>query len=395
MQTRHISVGTFTPTHRMTQLVNEVLNSGQISYGAKSRQFEQEMARLHHCRYGVLSNSGTSSLQVALQAMQETHLWERQHQVIVPVTTFIASANVVRHCQLRPIFVDVDARTFNIDPEKVAEVINATTRCIMPVHLLGQPADVTALKPLLDEEVKILEDSCEAQFATHHGQPVMSLGDIGVTSTYVAHLTVTGVGGLVLTNNPVYVAKIRSLVNHGLALDQLNPDENFAPQPMPGRRFIFDTYGHSFRLSEFEPALGLAQLETHQEMIRLRQRNAAHYRLRLDKLNQRLDCPLAWQEYEPHNTVVPMMQSLVLTQQNGKNVDKLPLMRHLNAHGIETRDLPSCLGHKVYSYLSPADYPVSQWLWESGFYVGCTQDMSIDDVNYVVDCLEGFFANGP
>lgn len=392
MPPRHIPVGTFRTTQRMHQLINEVLLSEQISYGTKSRQFEGDFARLHGCRYGLLSNSGTSSLQVGLQAMKEVHLWERYHQVIVPATTFIASANVIRHVGLRPVFVDVDPLTFNLDPTRLGEKLTEDTRCIIPVHLLGQPADIEGITANFEHEIKILEDSCECMFASHHGGSVGALGDIAAFSTYVAHILVTGVGGLNTTNNPLYAGKIRSLLNHGLELEQLNPDEDFSPQPMPGRRFLFDTYGHSYRLTEFEAALGLAQLETHAEMISVRRRNAARYQLRLADLNERYDAPLSWQVQAQENTSTPMMQSLVLNPKQGRNLSKATLTQHLNEHGIETRDIPSCLGHKVYAWLSPNDYPVSQWLLESGFYVGCTQAMTIEDVDYVCDCLEGYFA---
>lgn len=397
---RRIPVGDFVTTDKMRAYVNDVLESGQISYGKYSRRFEQEFAALHGCKYAILSNSGTSALQVALQAMKELHGWRDGSQVIVPVTTFIASANVIRHCRMRPVFVDVDPWTYNIDIRKVAPLLSEDVKAVIPVHLLGQPANVTRLKEIIKTsgyDIKIIEDSCESMFSSHHGQPVGSLGDIGCFSTYNAHVLTTGVGGLSITNNPEYAGKMRSLVNHGLMLDQLNPDENFSPRPNPGRRFKFETYGHSYRLTEFEAALGLAQIEEWQTIFQRRNANALRYRERLSCTALpafRYSHPLSFQSVEDTNTHCYMMFAIVLNRSmSGEYVDKTPLLEYLNARNIETRDIPSCLGHPVYSWLHPSDYPVSEWLYHSGLYVGCGPSVTFDDVDVVCDTIQEYFAS--
>lgn len=380
---KRIAVGDFVATPKMKEYITGVLDSGQISYGKYSRAFEQEFARLHGCKYAILSNSGTSALQIALQGMKEIHGWRDGAQVIVPATTFIATANIVRHCRMVPVFCDVDPWTYNLDPRKVAPLLSEDVKCIIPVHLLGQPADIRGLKEVIaltTYEIKIIEDSCEAMFVTHHGQSVGSLGDIGCFSTYNAHVLTTGVGGLSTTNNPDYAAKMRALVNHGLKLDQLNPDENFSPRPMVGRRFQFDTYGHSYRITEFEAALGLAQLEDWQTILKKRNQNAARYQLRLKGVDS-----LEFQFLQDSNTHCYMMFSILAEG------DKTPLVDYLNARGIETRDIPSCLGHPVYSWLNPDDYPVSNALYQRGFYVGCGPSLTIEDIDYVCDAIEEFF----
>jgi len=383
---RRIPVGDFATTPKMRTYITDVLDSEQISYGKYSRRFEQEFAALHGCQYGILSNSGTSALQVALQAMKEIHGWRDGSQVIVPVTTFIATANIVRHCRLVPVFCDVDPLTYNLDPRKLAPLLSKEVKAIIPVHLLGQPADVQGIRQVVAQagyDLKIIEDSCECMFATHHGQPVGSLGDIGCFSTYNAHVLTTGVGGLSTTNNPAYAAKMRSLVNHGLQLDQLNPDENFSPRPMTGRRFQFETYGHSYRITEFEAALGVAQLEDWQMIFKRRNQNAARYLHRLKGLDS-----LEFQVLQDNNTHCYMMFGIVVEG------DKTPLMTYLNQHDIETRDIPSCLGHPIYSWLNPGDFPISQNLYTSGFYVGCGPSLSHEEVDYVADIIIGFHENG-
>src|SRR3990172_12468532 len=120
---KRIPVGDFVTTPKMREYINDVLESGQISYGKYSRAFESQFASLHGCKYAILSNSGTSSLQVALQAMKEIHGWRDGTQVIIPATTFISTANIVRHCRMVPVFCDVDPLTYNLDPRKVAPLL--------------------------------------------------------------------------------------------------------------------------------------------------------------------------------------------------------------------------------------------------------------------------------
>lgn len=399
LEKRYIGTGTFTVTPRVRELVNEVLDSGRISYGEKSKLFETEFARIHGCKYGILSNSGTSSLQVALGAMKSIHSWPDGASVIVPATTFVATANIVRHCRLVPVFVDVERDTFNINVNEISKFLEGDKEknivAIIPVHLFGLPADVRLIKDILQlhnrQEITIVEDSCESMFVTLNDQPVGSLGGIGCFSMYAAHLITTGVGGIAITNNPSYAAKMRSLVNHGLDIQFLNPDENFSPRPMLNRKFIFSDYGYSYRITELEAAVGIVQLEDRGRIINLRRRNANHLNAGIHTINDIYDNVLAVQ-YQPIGTThAHMMFPLVLNPIDGKIIDKTPLVSYLNDRGIETRDMLPLLHQPIYSWLNPKDFPVSDWLVQSGFYVGCHQDLSADDIQYVVDCILWFF----
>jgi dTDP-4-amino-4,6-dideoxygalactose transaminase len=392
LKPRPVGVGTFRLTDRMRNSIVKALESGQISYGPVSRAFEQKFAALHGCKYAILSNSGTSALLVALQALKEVHGWADGDEVIVPATTFVATANIVTHCRMKPVFVDVDPLIYNMNPVLMRKAITARTRACIPVHLFGQPADMSTIKHMADEAgILLIEDSCEAMFVSHAGRPVGSWGAIGCFSTYVAHLLVTGVGGLCTTNDAGYAAKLRSLVNHGLEIKFLNPDQNFAPQPTPGRRFVFDAVGHSFRITEMEAAIGLAQIEGGYEggvgeMLAVRARNARHYSAGLRIINNAygdwFQIPLTARG----NEHAWMMYPLVLP----RGVDKEPLMAWLNERGIETRDMLPILNQPAYSYLDPREYPVSQWLVESGFYVGVHQNLDPDDVQYVLQEIEAW-----
>lgn len=379
VKTRHIGIGTFRATPEMYRLVAEVLDSGRISYGPLSLEFEQRFAALHGCQYAILSNSGTSSLQVALQALKEVHRWEGG-QVIIPATTFVATANIVTHNRLVPVFVDVDPCTYNLNPDLVERAITHETKAIIPVSLFGQPANLSAIRAIADaHKLKVIEDSCETMLARHCGRPVGSWGDIACFSTYVAHLLVTGVGGLATTDNPDYAAKMRSLVNHGLALDCLNPGENFAPQPMLGRRFRFETVGHSFRITELEAALGLAQLDDLAQQIALRRRNARHLTQGLENINAHYADTFQLPIVAPGNEHSWMMYPIVL-----KCGEREGLIAHLNANGVETRDMLPLINQPAFRYLNPVQYPVSQRLIERGLYVGVHHNLDPLDIDYLV-----------
>ena len=393
MTNRKVSTGAFYTTPRMKELIDEVLTSGQISYGKMSRQFERDFARIHDTKYATLSNSGTSSLHVALQTLKELHGWEDGDEVLVPATTFVATANIVNHVGMIPIFVDIEPESYGIDPDLIEAKITDKTRAIIPVHLFGQPCKMTQIIPIVEKyNLKIIEDSCEAMFVTHNDRPVGSMGDIGCFSMYVAHLITAGVGGISITDNPDYATKMRSLVNHGLSVKNLNLDDHYQPQPMIGRRFQFDAMGHSFRLTEFEAALGLAQLDTWEEMLKIRNRNGKHYTASLKLINSLYKTePYKVAEVLPGNEHAYMMYPIVINRGKfGVTINKSSLIEFLNEKGIETRDMLPILGQPIYSYLNPDDFPVSQWVEQSGFYVGSHQFLDTDDIKYVLEKLYDF-----
>jgi CDP-6-deoxy-D-xylo-4-hexulose-3-dehydrase len=246
------------------------------------------------------------------------------------------------------------------------------------------------LETSANHDLAVIEDSCETMFAHHNNQPVGSMGDIGCFSTYVAHLIVTGVGGVCTTNNSLFAAKMRSIVNHGLELKFLNPGKNFAPNPILGRRFKFETIGHSYRITEMEAALGLAQLDLGYRTSMLRQRkiNAEILTEGLKQLNKKHEGGIARvPKVMPGNTHSWMMYPILLN----RGIDKEPLMKHLNENLIETRDMLPILNQPVYNYLDPDDFPTSKWIVESGFYTGCHQDLDEEDMRYILQKMEDYF----
>ena len=320
MTPREIGVGGFAASARARRYVGQVLRSGRLSYGTFHQRFEAAFAAEHDSRHAIFCNSGTSALHVAVQALKEKYGWADGDEILVPAITFIATSNVVLHNRLKPVFVDVDPLTYTIDPMKMEAKITKRTRAVMPVHLLGLPAD---MDPILDiskrRGLSVIEDSAETMFARYKGRKVGSLGDIGCFSTYVAHYIVTGVGGLATTNDPDLCIRLRSLMNHGrdsiyLSIDDDKDAAGAKLHEIVAKRFQFISVGHSFRATEFEAALGLAQLEEKEKIVKGRLAMAARLTKGLRPFSDRLQLPTC----PPGREHMYMLYGLVLRGEDKK-----------------------------------------------------------------------------
>lgn len=388
---RRVAVGGFEMGARERKYLSRVINSNRISHGYFSRRFEKTFARAHNCSYAVFCNSGTSALHLALAALKERHGWEDGDEVLVPAVTFVATANVVLHNRLRPVFVDVEATTYNMDPAQLERHLTKRTRAIMPVHLLGLPADMGPIMAFARRnKLRVIEDSCETVFARYKGHPVGSFGDIACFSTYVAHYIVTGVGGLATTNDPDLAVRLRSLMNHGrdsiyLDIDAAKGKRGAALREVVSRRFRFVSLGHSFRATEFEAALGLAQLERKPSLLRKRRAIACHLTERLRDLEDVIQLPTIPADREHVFMLYPIIM---------RKGDKTPLVHFLEQRGVETRDLLPLLNQPVYRRLfgdlEPL-YPVARWLNRGGLYVGCHPYMSTRDADYIATQVHAYF----
>jgi CDP-6-deoxy-D-xylo-4-hexulose-3-dehydrase len=388
---RQIGVGGFEISPRARRYVGQVLNSNRLSYGPFHQRFEAGFAAEHDSRHAIFCNSGTSALHIAVQALKEKYLWKDGDEVLVPAITFIATSNVVLHNGLKPVFVDVDPLTYNVDPAKIEAKITKRTRAVMPVHLLGLPADMDPIRAIAKKHgLKIIEDSAETMFARYKGRKVGSLGDIGCFSTYVAHYIVTGVGGLATTSDPDLYIRLRSLMNHGrdsiyLSIDDDKGAKGAKLHEIVAKRFQFVSVGHSFRATELEAALGLAQLEEKGGIVKARTAMARRLSAGLVEFSDRLQLPTC----PPDRDHTFMLYGLVL-----RGEDKTDLVNFLEDRGVETRDLMPLLNQPVYKKmfgdLEPR-YPVARMLNRSAFYIGCHQYMTSADADYVIEQFRAYF----
>jgi perosamine synthetase len=234
-----------------------VLRSGRLSLGPVTQEFERAFAARLGAVHAVAVSSGTAGLHLALRAVGVT----AGDEVITSPFSFVASANVALYEQARPVFADIDPVTLNVDPDAVAAAVTDRTAALLPVHVFGYPADITALERL---RVPIVEDACEALGAAYaDGRPVGASGHPAVFGFYANKQITTGEGGMVTTADPDIKERMDSERNQGRApnMDWLDHDR----------------LGFNYRLSDVASALGVAQLERLDEMLDGRARVAASY----------------------------------------------------------------------------------------------------------------------
>ena len=389
---REINIGTLNLTPKQKQLVNEVLDTNRLSYGKFTKKFEHDFSKAHGCEFGIFCNSGTSALQIALATLKIHGSWSDGDEVLVPAISFVATSNIVLHNGMKPVFIDTDPRTYNIDPTKIEEKITKKTRAIIPVHLFGLVCEMQPIMEIAKKyNLRVIEDSCECVYAKYKDKLAGSFGDISCFSTYVAHFLVTGVGGFALTNNSTYADTLRSLMNHGrdpiytcIDDDKGLSSENLAE--VVSKRFKFIWPGHSFRCTEMEAAIGVGQMENIESIIESRKENALFLTEKLSKFGDHFQFP-----FQPENQNYSLMFYPIVIK--SKKFDKVDLLNHLEMHGIETRDLFPLVNQPVNQTLFgdiSKDYPVAMATSKNGFFVGCHQDLTQDDLEYVVQVFDDF-----
>lgn len=349
--------------------VVEAVRSGWVSStGAFIDRFEREFAARCGTRHAVACSSGTTGLHLALATLGAG----RGDEVIVPATTFVASANAVRFCRATPVFVDIDPETWCLDPRGVVAAIGPKTVGIMPVHLLGHPADMDAINAIAAARgLWVVEDAAEAAFATYRGRPVGSLSDASAFSFFGNKIMTSGEGGAVTFSRDDLLARMRMLRNHGLG---------------PARRYHARVVGFNYRMSNLAAAVACAQLERCDTLLARRRAILRLYDELLrgqPGLLRRVDA--SWAGVSPWLVAITVDRDIF-----GLNRDDLAAA--LAARGIETRPLFPPL-HRMRPYRRLAirqgivSLPVAERLGETGLMLPTHPLMTDDDVAYVCESI--------
>ena len=389
---RKITLGTLNISQKGKDYVNDALDNNRLSRGKYTEKFEQDFAALHGSKHGIFMNSGTSALQVALAALKEVHGYQDGDEVLVPATTFIATSNIVLQNGLKPVFVDIYPHTFNMSISGIEAAVTPKTRCIIPVHLFGLPADMYwIMKAAKRHGLQVIEDSCETMFAECDGQRVGSFGDLACFSTYVAHLIVGGVGGMITAENDALAEVCRSLMAHGrnTIYTSIDDDDNVSGNRLRDimeRRYSFERVGYSYRATELEAAIALSELGRWEENIQTRRKNAAFLSTLLEPLQKYLQLPFIPQGMTHSFMMYPMVAA--------DGVDRDDLLMYLETRGIETRYMFPLLSQPVYQKLFPGldkEYPVAQRLAKQGFFIGAHQGLTSEDMVYIANTFVDYF----
>ena len=236
--------------------VEAVLRSGFIAQGPKVAEFEEKFAEYIGTRHAIATSSGTTALHVALLCAGIG----KDDEVITTPFSFAATANSILYAGGKPVFVDIDPKTYNINPEKIEEAVTDKTKAIMPVHLYGQPADMDQIcKIAEDHDLKVIEDAAQAHGAIYHGRKVGSIGDMACFSFYPTKNITTGEGGIITTDDDAFDKDARAIRAHG-----------------ESERYEHVTLGYNFRMTDIAAAIGVVQIKRLEEFNEKRIENAEY-----------------------------------------------------------------------------------------------------------------------
>lgn len=353
--------------------VADCMDTGWISSsGHYVKEFEEQFAKYCDCKYGVAVCNGTVSLHLALTALGIG----KGDEVIIPNFTMIASAFAVCYTGAKPVFVDADKDTWNIDVTKIEEKITPKTKAIMPVHIFGNPCNMDEiLRIARKHNLYIIEDAAEAHGATYDGKKVGSFSDIASFSFFANKNLTTGEGGMVVMNNEKYYELCKYYKNVCF--------------PLNGPRiYQHENIGFNYRMSNIHAAIGLAQVEKADEYKQMRIKNHNLYKEFLADVDG-----IQFQKDEEKSVNVGWMNTVLLEPKLYGHT-KEELIAFLKENGVDTRLLFTGM-HKQKSLLNfgcegKGAYPVTDELTENGFYLPSASNLTEDDIKYICNLIKHF-----
>jgi perosamine synthetase len=352
-----------------TEYVNDALKSKAISgfFGEYIPRFEKSFASYCGTKCGVAVSNGTTALHIALVALGI----KQGDEVLVSTLTNMATFFAVLYQGAKPIPIDIESDTLNMDPSILDSKITSRTKAIMVVHLFGNPVDMDPVNAVAKKHgLVVIEDCAEAHGALYKGKKAGSLGDAGCFSFYANKIITTGEGGMVTTDNDAIADRVRSL--KGLAFG-----DEF--------KFMHKEIGYNYRLTNLQAAVGCAQIEKIEEIIENKRRIAAYYSKKLKDISD-IQLPIE----KPYARNVFWMYHIVL---KGKSADERHgIMKKLKEKGIETREgfIPYNL-QKTFierGLTSEDDCPVANSVAYNSFYLPSGPVLSEEEMDYVVENLK-------
>ncbi len=380
----------------------DVLLSGRITMGDRVRAFEKRFAQVVNAPYAVMVNSGSSANLLAVAALvnqdRERHL-PRGGEVLVPAVCWSTSVWPLTQMGLKPVFVDVELATLNLDIEQAKKKITSRTCAVMAVHVLGNSTCMDELVHLCrDRGLQLIEDTCESlgSFAVVDDKKAClgSFGEFGTYSFYYSHHMTTGEGGMVVCKTLADYDLLKCLRAHGWSRELSNRSELEAANPRIDPHFLFINEGFNFRPMEIQAAFGLCQIERLSEMNQARVSNkdrliasiTAHPRWR-----EQFSFPQAAKGTDPAWFGLPC---LLTSRDRDKRSE---YMKYLLERGVENRPIIS--GNftrqpalrKLSIACEPADFPNAETLNDFGFFIGLHgEELSQDAVTELADIMVGF-----
>ncbi len=360
-------------TERDIDLVVECMKAGWISSdGPYLNEFEQKWSNYCHMNYGIAVNSGTSALQIAIDLLE----LRPYDEVIMPTFTIISCAQAVVYAGGKPVLVDSDPNTWQMDVSQIEDKITKRTRAILVVHTYGHPVDMDPILRLARKyNLKLVEDAAEAHGAEYKGKRCGGFGDISVFSFYANKLVTTGEGGMILVRNTDLAEKAKDLRNLCFSRE---------------RRFLHHQLGYNFRMTSLQAALGLSQLTRVDEIV-AQKRSIAHQYFR--ELNDLPGIKLPHEESWAKS--VYWVFGILLSEDTGMDGDMMSKL--LAAEGIQTRPFfypmhkQPTLNNK--GLFLGESYPVAEVMSRQGLYIPSGLSITADEIIKVSGSIRKIISN--
>ncbi len=356
------------------QYLQRAVDRNWVSESINVAEFELRFASKFGYKHAIATSSGTDADLCACASLYDFGA-KRGDEIILPAACFVSCANTILAAGFTPVFVDIDVKTLDIDPNKIEAAVTKKTRAIMAVHTMGKPCEMGAIMKIAeDHKLMVIEDSCEAHGAKYKGKFIGSIGDMGAFSFYAAHVVVAGEGGMVVTNNDELDKVVRSVKSHG--------------RPFGSIYFDFERIGFNSRMNELTAAIGIEGVERFDETFKTRKDN--FYTLLKLTENVREYCHFL--EEQPYETISPHAFSLVLKD---KKYDGHKLYKHLESKGIQCKTLFGSLPtqHNAFKFLGHkfGEFPVSEYVGVHGLHFGMHQYLTDDDLVFIAETIKSYF----
>lgn len=349
--------------------VNDCLDTNWVSQGKYVKQFEEEFSSFCNCKYGIATSNCTTALHLAGIAIN----LREGDEVLISTSTNMASVFSMYYCGAKPVPVDIDKETWQMNPKLIESKITPNTKAILVVHLFGHPVDMDPVVELAGKQnLKIIEDCAEAHGAEYKGRKVGSLGDVACFSFYSNKIITSGEGGMVVTNNPQIAETVRSYGNFCYGKNQ---------------KFMHEGIGYNYRMPNISAALGLGQLQRIDEILKKKQQIYNRYKNNLkDVKGFHIPKIMPWAKS------VMWMFNAYLSPEFGITRDVL--MQKLKQEGIETRESFVPINkQKVFlrrGIVKENECPVANYIMDNGFYLPSGLNLTDEDIDYVSNLVRSF-----
>jgi dTDP-4-amino-4,6-dideoxygalactose transaminase len=352
----------------------KTLNSGWIGTGPKAARFEQMISQYVGSKYALALNSCTAGLHLSLLVSGIGP----SDEVITTPLTFCATVNTIIHVGAKPVFVDVDKRSMNINVKKIEKAITKRTKAIMPVDLAGRPCEMDAIMKIAKKhKLIVIEDAAQALGSEYHGKKIGSIADLTCFSFYVTKNVITGEGGMVATDNKDYADKIKIYALHGMSKDAW---KRFSDDGYKHYQVVFP--GFKYNMTDMQASLGIHQLKRIVRFDKKRQKIWHQYLAAFKNLPLELPAPFAPKTH--HNK--HLFTILIDKDKCGISRDQFMQLLHERGIGSGVHYNPVHL-HKYYRErfgYKPGDFPNAEYIGERTVSLPLSAKLSKSDVRRII-----------